>query len=99
MIIDFILRELGNIVDGLLFTYDLSIYTTKRSVRLTSKMFSWNKQAKLKCRIQKGLLFSSTKTVVIVFRNRRKRNVKPLELMLRNQIYHTERILTFCILP
>ena len=67
------LEELGNEMGGSLFADDLAIYITIRSQRVPSKALQ-------------GVTFSPRKTVSMAFRNRRKRNEKSIEIMLRNEI-------------
>ena len=79
-----ILGELGNKVDGSLFTHDLAIYITRRYQRvaartlqgMTNKLDAWA--------VERNLTFSPNKTVCMIFRKRRERNKKPIEIMLRN---------------
>ena len=78
-----ILRKLGSGVDGSLFADDLAIYITTRNQRVatrtlqvvTNKLDAWV--------TKRGLTFSSNKTVSMIFR---KRNEKPIKIILRNEI-------------
>ena len=69
-----ILGKLGNEMDELLFADNLAIYITTRNQKVaaralqavTNKIDAWA--------AEKGLIFSTSKTVNMVFRKRRKRH-------------------------
>ena len=78
MEINGILGELGNGVDGSLFTDDpvVYIYITK------------NQSVAMKQQVEdkRGLAFSAIITVNMIFRKGRKKNEEPIEITLKNQI-------------
>ena len=81
-----ILREQGNWVNESLFTDDLVIYFTTRNQRVvartlqrvTSKLDVWT--------AEELLTFSTSKTINIVFRKRRRRIKEPMKITLKTKV-------------
>ena len=78
-----ILGELRNGVNGSLFADDLA----RPLQGVTNKLHAWA--------VERGLSFSTSKKVNIVFRKRRKRNKEPMEITLRNKIIPNEESTQF----
>ena len=95
MAINGILRELGNGVDGLNFTGYLTIYIKIRCQRMTSRALQGVTNKMDAWAAERGLTFSRSKTVSITFRKRRKRNEKPIEVILKNQIILCKKVPSF----
>ena len=78
-----ILGELGNGVDGPLFAYDLAIYIAARIQRVASRVLQEVPKMFNAWAAERGLTFSTSKTVTMTFK---KRNKEPIEIMLKNKI-------------
>ena len=83
LIIYSILGELGNWVNGSLFSYDLAIYITTRNQRVAARALQGVSNKLDAWAAERGLTFSPNKTASMVFK---KKNKEPLEIMLRNEI-------------
>ena len=76
-------KKKGNGVNGSLFENDLAIYITTRSQRTASRALQGVTKKLDAWAAERGLTFSSRKTVSMTFK---KRNEEPIEIMLRNKI-------------
>ena len=81
-------RILGNLRNA----NDLAIYIITRSQRVASRALQRVTNKLDAWAADRGLNFSPSKTVSMLFRKRKKRNEEPLEIMLRNEIILSKEI-------
>ena len=94
MAINGILGELGNGMDHSLFANDLAIYITTKNQKVATRALQGVTNRLKAWAAERGLTFSTRKTISMTFRKRRKRNEKPLELKLRNETIPLKKVLS-----